>query len=141
VTETPRGVEFRWNQEEKGNGSTLYKRLDWDIQLEREFGELKEVYGDALGGILMGDSLKMATLRGPSIWGIWPIRELHKQIPDVCAREPGICYFMDASNVWFYGVKRGRLWEYDFAPNELNDIGPIETALEKLVLSWRTVRE
>jgi hypothetical protein len=43
---------------------------------------------------------------------------------------------MGASNVWYYGVKRGELYVFDTAYDELDSLGPIEPALEELVDQW-----
>jgi hypothetical protein len=50
--------------------------------------------------------------------------------------DPELSFFMDASNVCFYGHKQGRLFVYDAPFDELDDIGPIESALEELIERW-----
>jgi hypothetical protein len=50
--------------------------------------------------------------------------------------DPTVAFFMDASNVWFYGHRDGTLFVYDSETDELDDLGPIEAALEKVIADW-----
>jgi hypothetical protein len=40
---------------------------------------------------------------------------------------------MEASNVWFYGVKAGQLYVFDAETDELDRLGPVEPAIETLM--------
>jgi len=43
---------------------------------------------------------------------------------------------MDASNVWYYGHKKGELYVFDTETDELDSLGPVESALEALMDQW-----
>ena len=59
-------------------------------------------------------------------------------------KDSAIDFFMDAYNVYFYGIKRGELYVFDAETDELDSLGPIESALEtvmdELESAWKDVR-
>lgn len=129
------GPETWWLPEKPRLRSKLFCPLEWDDHLRASFGGLEPIYGNCRGGFLLGSWFKIATLAGPDIYGLYPIREL-QSIPPIraaLAREPGICYFMDAANVWYYGVRDGELWCYDTDPDEFYSFGPMAEGFEQLL--------
>lgn len=50
--------------------------------------------------------------------------------------DPELTFFMDASNVWYYGYKAGNLYVFDVETDEFDLLGPIEPALEQLMDEW-----
>ena len=73
----------------------------------------------------MKNSLKAAILLPRRIYGVWNIDDLRMQ-PEVqyaAARDPGIEYFMEAYNVYFYGIKAGHLYVFDAETDELDPLG------------------
>jgi hypothetical protein len=111
---------------------------EWSKNLH--VGELEPIYGNFRGGVVLGDWLHIATFARPDIWGLYPIRELQAtpQIREALAREPGICYFMDAANVWYYGVRDGELWCYDTDPDEFYSFGPMAEGFEQLLRMYES---
>ena len=125
-------IERRWLESDEHSTSVLYQDPNflWDATTSRDLDVLKPIYGDALGGFLLHASLKVATLGTHEFWGLYTIRALQEQV-SLCHTErfePGICFFMDAANVWFYGVKNGVLWCYDAAFDELYEVADVATA-------------
>jgi hypothetical protein len=54
--------------------------------------------------------------------------------------DPAVEYFMEDSNVWFYGMKKGDLYVFDAEFDELDSLGPIETAIHKTMDEIETSR-
>ena len=115
--------------------SILYLVRKWPGELQMRFGPLKEIYGNAFGGFVVGDSLKVAVLLPRTVYGLWNIDDLrmHPRVQHATARDPAIDYFMDEANVLFYGIKAGELYVFDSETDELDSLGPIEQALETLM--------
>jgi hypothetical protein len=131
-------VQQCWNVDDTDNSSLLYVGMKWEGRLGTRFAALKEIYGNAFGGFLVGDSLKIAVLLPRKIWGLWRIDEL-QMLPPVrkaLAFDPAIDFFMDAANVEYFGHKAGELYVYDTTTDELDCLGPIEPALETLMDQW-----
>lgn len=118
--------------------SHLYYSADWSRPPASDFRVHQPIYGASCGGTLVGDSLKVATPWSKKVYGIYNLREFgeHVEVKRALALDPELAFFMTASNVWFYGHKHGRLFEYDAPFEELDDIGPIESALGELIERW-----
>ena len=131
-------AEQRWNVGEKLRECTLFKTLSWDDQLRRKYGVLEKLYGDNKGGFLLGDSLKVALIEGPGVFGLYLIDELQSQeaVMRAFALDPEVCFFMDAANVWFYGLKNDDLFVFDSGTDELAALGPFETALQRVLIEF-----
>ncbi len=127
-----------WNADDPDNSSILYVPMKWYGEAGTRFASLKEIYGSAYGGFLVGDSVKIAVLSPCQIWGLWNIDDLRIQpeVQHAQVMDPAIDFFMDASNVWFYGHKKGELYVFDAETDELDSLGPIEPALETLIDEW-----
>lgn len=133
-------LEFRWNtSEEESCQSVLYKCLDQYHGSPNSLDHFSYLYGDALGGTMVGDSLKVAMLDGPEVFGLYSIDELQfqKEVRLASRLDGKIDFFMDASNMWFYGIKARELYVYDAETHELDMLGPIALALEQLILEWQ----
>jgi len=50
--------------------------------------------------------------------------------------DPAIDYFMEAANVWYYGLKGTELYVFDSEFDELDSLGPVEPALEEVIDRW-----
>lgn len=112
--------------------------MDWSLRDEDFISAYKELYGESFAGFIMRDSLKVANLKSETIWGLSTIEDLHCE-PEVCQAsrmDPEIRFFLDATNVWFYGHKHGHLWVFDAETEELDDLGELEEALGTLILEW-----
>jgi hypothetical protein len=127
-----------WDGKPPNEQALLYVGMKWHGLLGARYASLREIYGNAFGGYLLKNSLKVAVLVPREVYGLWNIDELrmlpavqHAQVLD-----PAIDYFMDAANVWYYGHKAGELWVYDTTFDELDCPGPIEPALEELMEQW-----
>ena len=138
VVSSGQSLEHRWNADDECRSSVLY--VDREVQdSERAIQEeFRFLYGDYFGGFVIGNSLKLATLGNKHVFGLYTVEELQGQ-PEVeraLAISPGIRFFMDAANVWFYGHKSGQLYVYDAETEELEDMGDIELALNVLLDEW-----
>lgn len=129
---------WRWNTRRPHDECILYLGMKWRGQFGHRFASLKEIYGEAFGGFLIGDSLKVAVLLPRKIYGLWRIDEL-QMLPPVkraLQLDPSIEFFMDAANVWYYGHKAGELYVFDAETDELDSLGPVEPAFEALMDQW-----
>ena len=118
--------------------SDLYYSADWTKPPASDFRVHQPIYGTSCGGTLVGDSVKVSM---PSFKKVFGVGHLHTFVerPEVqraLELDPELAFFMDASGVQYYGHKEGRLFEYDAAFDELNDLGPIESAIEEIVERW-----
>jgi len=132
-------LEYRWNEKSEPFHCVLYKTIADIRSWDAEPRVLEKIYGDALGGFLLLDSLKLAMLAGPPVYGLYGIDELRGQ-PEVLAAkrlDPDIEFFMDAANVWFYGIRdKGQLYVYDSETAELTELGPLGQAFRQLLQQW-----
>lgn len=133
---------LRWESERPDESSLLYLGMKWHGLLGTRFAGLREIYGRACGGLLIGDSLKVAMLLPRRLFAIWNIDQLRmlEAIQRALVKDPSIEYFMDAANVWYYGHKAGELYVFDHPTDELDSLGPIEPALETLIDQWEEAR-
>ncbi len=139
-----RGLPARcWNPDEFDYASVLYLGMKWQSEVGARFSSLKEVYGDACGGFLIKNTLKVAILLPREVYGLWNIDELRMQpeVQHAQTIDPGIDFFMDANNMFFYGIKAGHLYVFDSETDELDPLGPIESALENLMEEFESARE
>lgn len=124
-----------WNLGDFYHSAVLYPGMKWNSLAGLRFAALKDIYGDAFGGYLVKNTFKVSVLIPREVWGLWNIDEL-RSLPAVeyaLTLDPAIDYFMDEDNVLYYGVKKGELWVFDNEYDELDCLGPIEQALEKLL--------
>ncbi|MEW6113293.1 MAG: hypothetical protein AB1664_14275 [Thermodesulfobacteriota bacterium] len=130
-----RMVARSWNTDRPENEAVLYVGMEWRGVLGARFASLKEIYGDAFGGFLVGDSLRAALLAPTKVWALWNIDDfrIQPEVQHALVKDPAIDYFMDESNVYFYGIKAGRLYVFDAETDELDCLGPVEQALETLL--------
>lgn len=122
--------------------SVLYYAVDWTRPPASEFRQHEQLYGACCGGMLVGDSLKVAMVSSEKLFGIYDIGTLVAQ-PEVkraMALDAEVEFFMDAANVWYYGHKCGRLFVYDAPSDELDDLGPLESALDEVIAEWQTAK-
>ncbi len=118
--------------------SELYYSADWTKPPASDFRVHQSIYGECCGGTLLDDSLKVAMPSSEEHFGIYNLYALGERMEVQRAMEldPDLAFFMTASNVWYYGHKDGRLFEYDAPFDELNDLGPIESALDEVIARW-----
>jgi hypothetical protein len=135
--------EHRWNASADRLSSVLYKGLVWDDWLRHRFPDLERLYGDCMGGSLLGGCLKVAVLRGPRRFGVYQIEELQEQneVRLVISKQPHLCFFMDSANVWFYAVVGSQLYVYDSHTQEVDHLGELEPGLRNLLQEWETAKE
>ncbi len=139
-----RGLHARcWNQDQFDYSTVLYIGMKWKGAEAARFATLKDLYGDALGGFLIKNTLRIAVLVPREIYGVWNIDELRAlpQVQHAITLDPAVDYFMDEHNVLFYGVKRGDLYVFDSETDELDCLGPVEPALEAILANWETILE
>ncbi len=118
--------------------SVLYYSADWTRPPASEFRVHQPIYGTCCGGTLVDDSLKVAMPSSEKLFGIYRLHELGErmEVKHAMALDPELAFFMDASNVCYYGHKHGRLFVYDTTFDELYESGPIESALEEIIAQW-----
>ncbi len=136
VTSIRDGMPARlWNTHHPDDEAVFYIGMKCLLPSETRFSSLREIYGDSCGGYLIKNTLEAAILLPQEIYGIWNIDDLgmRPEIQCAIAMDPAINYFMEAHNVWFYGVKRGELYVFDGETDELDPLGPVEEALEDLM--------
>jgi hypothetical protein len=127
-----------WNSGDLDNEALLYMGMKWHGSTGLRFASLRDIYGDAFGGILIKNILRVAILAPRQLFAVWNIDEL-QMLPPVrkaLAMDPAIDFFMDAANVEYFGHKAGELYVFDTVTDELDCLGPIERALETLMDQW-----
>jgi hypothetical protein len=139
VITTRRDLNARcWNPDDFDYASVLYIGMKWGSRLGTRFASLKKIYGDAFGGFLIKNLLKVTMLLPRKIYGVWSMGDF-QMLPPVrkaLAIDPAIDFFMDAANVEYFGHKAGELYVFDTVTDELDSLGPIEPALETLMDQW-----
>jgi hypothetical protein len=136
--------EARWLSGEPERKSVLYLGMQWDDPTKARYSGNHSLYGNAIGGFLIGGSLKVATLGGHNIYGLYTVEELSAQpeVQSALELQSDVSFFMDAANVWFYGHKKGKLYVFDAETGELDELGPLASELERVILDWeQTSRE
>jgi hypothetical protein len=128
-------VQRCWNSQDFYRSAALYPGMKWNSVSGLRLASLKDLYGDALGGYLVKNTFKVSVLMPRDIWGLWNIDELRMlpAVQYVSTLDPAIDFFMDEDNVLFYGLKNDELWVFDDEHDELDNLGPIEAALETLL--------
>jgi hypothetical protein len=99
---------------------------------------LQRVYGSAHAGILAGRALKLAAFGPPVPFGV-PEAAGYRRAPElvnVFESSGNLVFFMDAANVYFYGMSNGMVVEYDAETGELDDSGEPESAVPAIIDSW-----
>ncbi len=78
-----------------------------------------------------------------SFYELWNIDELRglPAVQHAQTKDPAIDYFMEAYNVYYYGLKAGELYVFDAETDELDSLGPVESALETLIDEFESARE
>ena len=135
-------VEYRWNETRDGVGSVLYKGSSKVTPTANLANDFAGIYGEFLGGVLLRNVLKVATIHGAKIFGLYRIDELRQQ-PEVMrasALDPDVNFFMDSANVRYYGFKNSRLYAYDSTNDELSELGHLYTALLGLLDEWTNIQ-
>jgi hypothetical protein len=135
-------VEYRWNDNAEPLRCVLFKAVRLPAGLRPEDPDLNWVYGDAAGGLLLLDSLKIAMPLSVAIYGLYTIDELQAQ-PEVLEAkrlDRDINYFMDSANVWFYGMKEQNMYVYDSETGDLTALGPVEQALRQVLREWEVAK-
>jgi hypothetical protein len=144
VTSLKDGLVARtWNTGHPDEEAVLYVGMEWSGILGIRFASLGEVYGDAFGGFIVGDSLRAALLLPDKVYALWSIEDLRIQpeVQQALLMDPTIDYFMDRHNVLFYGIKGGQLYVFDAETDELDSLGLVEPALEALMDELESARQ
>lgn len=122
--------------------SHLYYSTDWTKPPAANFRIHQPIYGASSGGTLVGDSMKIATPWSKEVYGIGNLHTFRERVEVQRALEldPELAFFMHASGVWYFGHKHGRLFVYDAPFDELDELGPIESALEEVIAEWEAAK-
>ncbi len=134
--------EWRWDYDDERKRSVLYKPKITRLRAELSAGlgaDLDRLYGGIVGGSLLGGALKIATLGGGRIYGLYRLPELVNQVEveQALAQDAGVRFFMDAANEWYFGVKDGNLYVYEADSGELECVGLLAPAFEEVFLDWK----
>lgn len=133
------GVEARvWNNADEPRRCRLLVGLEWDPDLSRCHDHLRELYGEPCAGSIFPNKLRISSLAGPSLWGLYRIAQFQSRPEVIRALSigPAADYFMDAANVWYYGYTDGMLYCYDAENDDIEDLGPAEPAIDGLISQW-----
>jgi hypothetical protein len=138
IIQTTQFIENHWNDKYESLRCLLFKAVVSANYSHSEQHVLEQVYGDVLGGFLLLDSLKLAMITGPTVYGLYTLDELYEQpeVRDAKVLDPDIQFFMDAANVWFYGIKQDKLYVYDSETSELTQLGPFKQAFVEILKRW-----
>jgi hypothetical protein len=133
--------ERRWNYGNEAWRCVLYERVIEDESLRERYLALADFYGDCLGGYLLLNSINIAMLAGPTVWGLYSMDTLqsHPAVLRANVHDARILYFMDSANVWYYGVKDKHLFVYDAETDEISDLGELERAIAEVLSEWEEV--
>jgi hypothetical protein len=132
-----------WNPGDDDYEAVLYMGMKWQGLPSLRYASLRDIYGDSYGGVLINNTLKAELLSSRSLFHLRNIEEL-RALPAIqyaVARDPRIDYFMHRDNVWYFGVKNGELYVFDNETDELDPLGPVEQALEKILDEWESLCE
>ncbi len=123
-----------WNPDKWSYKSALYMGMRWNSLPGLHFRPLRAIYGESIGGYLVRDTMRAAILLPIYKSDLWNIDELrmHPAVQRAIVLDPTIDYFMEENNMQFYGVKGGQLYVYDVEYDDLELLGPVEPALEKV---------
>jgi hypothetical protein len=133
-------VARRWLQRGDPRTSVLYYA---PAPSSPSVPSLEPIYGAARAGVIAGTALKLAALGAEVPFGV-PALEGYRETPelrDVLAEQPGITFFMDAGNVYFYGLAGDEVVEFDAGTGELDPLGPPEAAVGEIVDQWLAAAE
>ncbi|TCO60984.1 hypothetical protein [Actinocrispum wychmicini] len=123
-----------WRSNDPDHRSRLYRRTGpTDLP-----DALLACYGDFGGGFLIGSSIKMATIDSQDVHGLYRFDELaiQPELSDVRVQRPELHFFLDAANVWFYGIEGDTLVAFDADLDEITDLGDPAAALPDLLTEW-----
>jgi hypothetical protein len=131
-------VRERWRGRSDEDLAVLLRSTSRERGGDGGEARLQDIYGDIVGGFLIYGELKIAMLRGPEVFGLYRLEELwrREEVRRALSIDHDIVFFMDASNVWFYGVKGDELYVYDAETGELDSLGAIESAMDQLFDAW-----
>jgi len=127
-------VMRRWLPKEDPMTSRLFYKSPEGVAVPA----LQRVYGSAHAGILAGRALKLAAFGPPVPFGV-PEAVGYRRAPElanVFETSRNLVFFMDAANVYFYGMSDGMVVQYDAETDELDDSGPPESAIPTIIDSW-----
>jgi hypothetical protein len=121
-----------WNKDDTDREAWLYIGMKWKGEAGARVRGLEEIYGDSFGGVLIKNILRAAILAPRQLYSVWNIDELRDRpaVRHALVMDPAIDYFMEAYNVYFYGIKKGHLYVFDVETDELDSLGSVEPALE-----------
>jgi len=88
--------------------------------------------------MLVDSSLKVAMPAWETPFYLYSLHGLGErmEVQHAMALDPELSFFMDASNVCYYGHNHGPLFVYDTTFDELYEVGDIESALEEIIAEW-----
>ncbi len=142
TVQTDSYVEHRWNDDDDTRRCILFMgEPEWPFSVLDDLPVLRRIYDGCIAGVLIGDSIRLATLVRREIYGLYSIDQLRRQ-PEVrraLQLDPDVHYFMDAANVWFYGEKDGRMCVFDGETQELDVLGELAQAMGSILDQWDAV--
>ena len=134
-------VVKHWRGSKPDRDSVLYVAGESARVSSHCFTSVHDIYGDTVGGTLLGGLLRVAMPLQTPVFGLYSLDQLQNQ-PEVIRaslKRPRATFFMEASNVWFYGLEGDHLCVYDAELAEAECLGPVEAALRRVLGEWDEV--
>jgi len=130
--------EWHWNMDVEERHSVLYMGAHLPNTADGKKDDLTTILGACVGGSILHGSLKIASRRQFSAYGLYTVEELRSQpeVRSALCMIAKIHFFMDASNIWFYGLHQGHLYVYDAETGELENLRSFERAFIELLQEW-----
>ena len=136
VVDGPEHVEYIWQPRDARPRSILYKARE--SRLTAAGGTLELIYGDFLGGSLIGAAVKLSMLWGESLPGLLSIQglQLEREVRRVRRIDSSVRFFMSAWGTSFYGFRDEELFVFETGSEKLDPLGEIRGGLARLIAEW-----
>ena len=130
--------ECCWNLDNKKK-SVLYTGGEKSKELEVP-SEVAGLYGEFIGGTLLSSSVKIALRRQCNMFHLYTLPQLHNRISSDFNHESmaDIFFFMEAANIYYYGIRQGEIFVFDAETLDLDSIGPVDNAINQILEEWES---
>ena len=100
---------------------------------------LERIYARHCGGSVFGHWGRLATTGTNKLYGLYRLDDLNElpHLAEIRRRRPSLYFFMDAANVWYYGVDGDELFVFDYETEEFDSLGELSAGLRAVIDEWR----